>query len=228
MSCERYDELIDDYVDGVRVADAARDPGRAAFEAHLAGCARCQSMVADFASIRRTAAALEEHVPPPRLWAKVASALDDDRRRFPFARWAPFAMAASLALLVGGVAWMSWTQRENAAAERQASTPAESAPLPAEQPYEQAIAGLQQLADAQDAALDAGTRAVLRENLALIDRAISESRAALESDPASGLAEESLLDALDTKVALLQDTVALASDDDASDEAAAAAKEVNQ
>ena len=63
----------------------------------------------------------------------------------------------------------------------------------------------------------------------MIDRAISESRAALAEEPASALAQESLLDALDTKVVLLQDTVALASDrGDVSDDAAGAAKELNQ
>ena len=85
--------------------------------------------------------------------------------------------------------------------------------LPAEAQYAQAIAGLQQLADAQNAALDPQTRAVLKDNLAAIDRAIDESRAALASEPASALAQDSLLDALDTKVALLQDTVALTSED---------------
>jgi hypothetical protein len=99
----------------------------------------------------------------------------------------------------------------------------------AEQHYEQAIAGLQQIVDAQDADLDPGTRAVLRQNLAVIDRAINESREALSDEPASTLAQESLLDALDTKVALLQDTVALASeiDGDRPDDAAGAAQ-VNQ
>ena len=59
--------------------------------------------------------------------------------------------------------------------------------------------------------------------------AIDESRAALVQEPASTLAQESLLDALETKVALLQDTVALASDTaGGTDETAAAAKERNQ
>ena len=63
----------------------------------------------------------------------------------------------------------------------------------------------------------------------VIDRAINESRAALAQEPASVLAQESLLEALDTKVALLQDTVALASDAGGlPEDAAAASKEVNQ
>jgi hypothetical protein len=110
-----------------------------------------------------------------------------------------------------------------------AAPPSEPESVPAEQHYEQAIAGLQQLADAQNAALDPETRAVLTKNLAVIDRAIDESRAALAQEPASTLAQESLLDALETKVALLQDTVALANDSDWTPvEAAGAAKELNQ
>jgi hypothetical protein len=54
---------------------------------------------------------------------------------------------------------------------------------------------------------------VLQRNLAAIDRAIDESRAALADEPSSAVAQDSLLDALDTKVALLQDTVALAAED---------------
>jgi hypothetical protein len=121
-------------------------------------------------------------------------------------------VAASLALLIAAGTWLAW---------RNASSPAPAAPeiaaadtaLPADAQYEHAIAGLQQLADAQNAALDPQTRAVLKDNLAAIDRAIEESRAALASEPASALAQDSLLDALDTKVALLQDTVALTAED---------------
>jgi hypothetical protein len=201
MNCERYDDLLNDYVDGLRNPE---------FERHLATCARCQALVADFTSIRRTASTLEERVPPPRLWARISSSIEEKPRWF--STWVPVAAAASLALVIAAATWLAW---------RSASSPAPAPPaiatadmvLPAEAQYEQAIAGLQQLADAQNAALDPETRAVLKENLAAIDRAIEESRAALASEPASALAQDSLLDALDTKVALLQDTVALTSED---------------
>ena len=234
MSCELYDDVLDEYVDGARAADraGAPDPRLAAFESHLSGCARCQSLVADFTSIRRTAAALDQHLPPPRLWAKIASSIEDEQRKPWWARslantfsaWVPVAVAASLAMLLGGVAWLVWRPAPSTALE---NTPGVTM---AEQHYEQAIAGLQQIADAQNAGLDPGTRAVLRQNLAVIDRAISESRAALSTEPASVLAQESLLDALDTKVALLQDTVALASEigGERSDDAAGSAQELNQ
>ena len=47
------------------------------------------------------------------------------------------------------------------------------------------------------------------KNLTIIDQAIRESRTALESQPTSELAQESLFEAFRRKVALLQDTISL-------------------
>jgi hypothetical protein len=59
------------------------------------------------------------------------------------------------------------------------------------------------------ATLDMNTAEVLQANLTVIDGAIGESRAALDREPESGVAQESLVQALQNKVALLQDTVSL-------------------
>jgi anti-sigma factor RsiW len=201
MNCERYDDLLNDYVDGLRNDE---------FERHLATCARCRALVADFTSIRRTASMLEEHVPPPRLWAKISSSIEEKPRWF--SAWIPVAVAATLAFVIATATWLAWRNASSPAPAPPAIAAADTVP-PAEAQYAQAIAGLQQLADAQNAALDPQTRAVLKDNLAAIDRAIEESRAALASEPASALAQDSLFDALDTKVALLQDTVALTAED---------------
>jgi len=244
MNCELYDDVLDEYVDGARSADGIRaaDPRLAAFEAHLSACADCRSLVADFTTIRETAAALDEHLPPPRLWAKIASAVEDDARKPWWERslanalsaWIPIAVAASVALLLASASLVVWqptpsTGPDNTpqSAARQA---ADSGSAMAEDHYDQAIAGLQQIADAQNEGLDPDTRAVLQQNLAVLDRAISESRAALSTEPASALAQESLLDALDTKVALLQDSVTLASEitGERPDDTAGAVQESNQ
>ena len=52
MSCELYDDVLDEYVDGARAADHvdAPDSRLAAFESHLTGCTRCQALVTDFAT----------------------------------------------------------------------------------------------------------------------------------------------------------------------------------
>jgi hypothetical protein len=50
---------------------------------------------------------------------------------------------------------------------------------------------------------------VLQKNLEVIDQAIGESRAALQTQPTSDVAQESLFEALRNKVVLLQETVVL-------------------
>jgi anti-sigma factor RsiW len=79
----------------------------------------------------------------------------------------------------------------------------------AESHYENAIKGLEQIASAEQNELDPRTAATLQKNLAVIDQAISESRAAVRSEPASEPAQQSLIENFKTKIALLQDTVAL-------------------
>lgn len=237
MNCEQYDDLLEDYVDGVRAIDNNSDWRFAAFEQHLAGCPRCRALVADLTSIRSAASTLDEYIPPPRLWARIASSIDA-QQRVPFWRrqlggafspWVPVTAAALITVLIAAGVWSVWHQKPVDTPQQAVEPGSEPESVPAEQHYEQAIAGLQQLADAQNAALDPETRAVLTKNMAVIDRAINESRAALVQEPASTLAQESLLDALETKVALLQDTVALASDSGwTPEELDSGAKELNQ
>lgn len=75
--------------------------------------------------------------------------------------------------------------------------------------YENAIAGLERIANESESPLDPAMMATLRRSLAVIDSAIDESRQALRTDPQSQLAQQSLFDAFRRKVALLQDTIAL-------------------
>ena len=79
----------------------------------------------------------------------------------------------------------------------------------AEEHYQKAINGLEQIANAEKGTLDPRTAATLQKNLAVIDQAISESRAALKTQPNSEPAQQSLIESFKSKIALLQDTVAL-------------------
>jgi hypothetical protein len=92
----------------------------------------------------------------------------------------------------------------------------------AEAHYENAIKGLEQIANAEQNALDPRTAATLQKNLAVIDQAINESRAAIRSQPASEPAQQSLVENFKTKIALLQDTVALINEMRKGNEAGAA------
>jgi hypothetical protein len=79
----------------------------------------------------------------------------------------------------------------------------------AEQHYTRVIASLEQIAKTERTTLDTPVAAVVDQNLAVLDQAIGESRDALQKEPSSELAQQSLFEALRSKVALLQDTIAL-------------------
>ena len=92
----------------------------------------------------------------------------------------------------------------------------------AESHYEKAIKGLEAIANSEQSELDPRTAATLQKNLAVIDQAISESRAAVRAQPASEPAQQSLIDGFKTKIGLLQDTVALINEMRKGNEAGAA------
>jgi hypothetical protein len=92
----------------------------------------------------------------------------------------------------------------------------------AEEHYTKAITGLEQITKTEQGELDPGTAATLQKNLAVIDQAINESRAALQTQPASEPAQESLVENFKAKIGLLQDTVALINEMRKGNEAGAA------
>jgi anti-sigma factor RsiW len=92
----------------------------------------------------------------------------------------------------------------------------------AEEHYEKAIAGLEQIAKADEGALDPQVAAVLQKNLGIIDQAIRDSRVALQSQPTSQVAQATLFEAFRRKVALLQDTITLVNEMRKGDQAGAA------
>jgi hypothetical protein len=82
-----------------------------------------------------------------------------------------------------------------------------SAPTPNAE-YARDVAQLRAIVSQRRADFDSTTIAVLEKNLELIDRAIAESRAALQADPASEFLADQLARAMTKKVAILR-TVAL-------------------
>lgn len=82
----------------------------------------------------------------------------------------------------------------------------------AEQLYARAIEGLERAASAQKTSLAPEVASVIDKNLEVLDQAIVQSRAAVQAQPASPEARDSLFEALRKKVALLQNTIALVSE----------------
>jgi anti-sigma factor RsiW len=234
---------INDYVDGTS------DPfERNAVDAHLTTCVVCRQLVDDLREIRRATGALELREPPVRAWGRIERAIKleqghaaEKKGPHPFfgeATWrkratAPYWLAAAAALILATLVGLRYlpgrTQPggdgdgvETSASGRQAAEAIESELRLAESHYENAIKGLEAAANSDQDALDPRTAATLQKNLAVIDQAISESRAAMRAQPASEPAKQSLIENFKTKIALLQDTVALINEMRKGNEAGAA------
>jgi hypothetical protein len=223
----------EDLINGF-VEDALGPAERAEVDRHLEGCHDCRQLADDLAEIRRMARTLDLREPPARVWSRLERAIQLDSRRSSEdgmadaspsgRRWKTMALLATAAILivatVVGLRYGLFMRRANdpnvasteggAAAEGALSAQAVEAELrAAESHYDRAIKGLEQIAGAEPGALDPKTAATLQKNLAVIDQAISESRAAVRAQPTSEPAVNSLMENFKTKLALLQDTVAL-------------------
>jgi hypothetical protein len=217
MDWHTDDTWLDEYVDGETSADAVR-----MVEAHLAVCDRCRPLVADLLTIRAMSRSLEPQVPPPHVWARIAAASDAEPRRWTRFSLSAFGLqqAAAIAMttVLGAALW--WVGGRLAPATQpdlsiHMQTPVMTAgfgsvPLQvAEAHFADAIAGLEQMTSAEQDALDPDTMGVVQANLSVIDAAIDQSRAVLASEPDSEVAQQSLFEALRSKVAVLQDILAL-------------------
>jgi anti-sigma factor RsiW len=218
------DELtLNEYAD-----DALTGTARADVERHLATCAACRGLVDDLRAIAGAAATLTPVDPPAAAWTRIAEAL----KKAPGAE-APASTRAGFARVVRDWRWLATAAiivvatavglRLGPMAPRHVP-PASSTPAPAasvdaqsveselrqaEAHYDKAIKGLEQITNAGQGALDPATAATLQKNLSVIDQAISESRAAVHSQPNNEPAQASLLDNFKAKIGLLQDTVSL-------------------
>jgi len=235
MTCHQYEAALSEYVDGTLQASEASDASLEALEAHLAECARCRAIVEDFHTLRDAARTLQPRIPPAHVWTRIAQETGAPAQRqwsalIPVtARWQPFAAAAMVFLVLAGT-WIGWRQLNAPAPAATMARPAQGQPpldfargrpdpalvqdvetelKLAEEHYVRAIAGLEAIAKAEGSELDPQTAEVLQANLTVIDAAIGESRAAVQTEPASEVARNSLFEALRRKVTLLQDTIAL-------------------
>lgn len=228
MNCKQYRDVIQELVDGT-----LGPVRRAELQTHLDQCDDCRALVADLQKIRDAAVSLDRPAPPDHVWMQVAGRLRQEGRvratAAPRSRYiALLALAATLVIAVGASIYLLLPMRNQQVATGRSDPRTQGPTDPggnaagadavqsvgdefrlAEQHLQAGIAKLEQAARTDPNVIDAETAAVLRKNLEVIDQAISESRAALQSEPQSAPARESLFDALRQKVTLLQDTIAL-------------------
>ena len=100
MSCEQYESVIGDLVDGT--LDGAP---RHELENHLATCAACTRLAEDLLVVRRAARALPPLELPSAGWARVSAAIEAEPAELAPKRWQRWVLPlAAAAVLVAAVA----------------------------------------------------------------------------------------------------------------------------
>lgn len=218
-SCQDIEPRLSQFVD--RQLPVAEQQ---AVAAHLESCARCRGVAQDLSRLSAAARTLDPIAPPDHVWLELAGQIRlGDRpttsvapaviaRSSAMRHW--LALAAALVIVTLGAYWFT---RVPAPPSTDPSNPnrAGSVELVAEEltqamaHYDKAIAELDRIAKSGDGSLDPEVAATLQKNLGLVDQAITESRAALTTDPQSSAARDSLFEALRRKIGVLQATVTL-------------------
>jgi hypothetical protein len=199
---DRLNEYLDDELD-------PRERRR--IDAHLSGCEDCRRSLEEITAIVRAAAELPAVAPPERIWESISASLIERKsivKKSP--RWAA-ALALAASLVLGVSLWLILRTSPPQPPDDQAAL-AELVTeelKAAESHYDKAITGLEQIISQNNEVLPKDVASVLNQNLDLIESAIGESRTAIASEPRSAAAQESLLQALRSKMTLLQNTLLL-------------------
>jgi anti-sigma factor RsiW len=222
-----HDEWLDrlsDYLDGE--LDVA---AQAALEEHLVECDVCRVTLGELRAVVAAARSVENPPPERDLWPAIAAAIDAraaggvvplrparSRRRISFT--VPQLAAAALLLMAGSGAavWflsgaagartgapVSGTIVHAAAAEPSGAARL-VATIPPDPEFEATVAQLEQTLAQRGAQLDPATVEVLERSMESIDRAITDARAALLSDPGNPYLRRQLESTMRRKLDLLR------------------------
>ncbi len=226
---QHWIDRLSDYMDMDMVED-----DRAALEAHVAECAACREALADIRQIVARAHQLGDVAPSRDLWPDIAAVIAapvkaDSATVIPlptalraeagppglFLTRPQLAAAAVILMLISATA--TWVAGPGIAVRQTAGMVDAAAPtseaLFASDDFE-APAGLADELQALESVLlevggrlDVNTLRIIETNLAVIDRAIEDSRRALAMDPESDFLEEHLARVRDRKLDYLQGVV---------------------
>lgn len=207
----------------------------AACDAHVAECEMCRTVLSELQLVTIAARADGDRNPVGDLWPGIFSRIVSSR---PEAVVKPFlvgssrrqvtfslpqlALAASLLIAVSaGVSYLAMGRATTSRpGPQEAPIQAMAEPLMppsadvtlanfADAQFDRAVADLEQILVEQRDTLDPRTVVVIERNLAVIDEAIRQARAALEIDPANTFLNSHLADARRRKLDLLRRATAL-------------------
>ncbi|MEO8450788.1 MAG: zf-HC2 domain-containing protein [Gemmatimonadota bacterium] len=187
MNCDRCRDHLDAYRDGT--LDLAL---RAEIEAHLAGCAGC-TLEADAArAIGKAVSELPRTVlPRDDLWPAIQGRLKPRTARGT-PQWGFLAAAVALVVASSAITKVVIERRH----ENRAAAPV----IASEVTYLRLAGNLAAALDSLRPKMAPETQAVVERNLAIIDRALRESRQALAKDPHNDALEDLLLSAYRQKI----------------------------
>ena len=218
MRCAQAHKLIGDQLEGtIGAADKAK------LETHLADCADCRAILADFKRIADGARELPKHEPSARVWTGVLAGVglsgrEPARERAAAPGWgerffllgrARTAWAAALLLVViaGGIALGTRIGRSGApylsADDKFTLGKLEEA----EKHYQLAIEALQAAVGGRITSLDPLIATAFARNLGDIDAVIRDCRNAVQANPSDLSARAYLLDAYRNKVEFLGNVI---------------------
>lgn len=208
---DQWTNRLSEYLDGE--LDREEQGG---LEAHLETCAECRVTLADLRQVVARAKSLQDTEPATDLWSGIARQIRReripdrrdrlDRRRFSLTVGQLLAASITLVLLSTGGAWLAFKPDAVALTPRP-GTPI--TPVSWTSRTDLAVAELQETLTRNESRLDTATVRVVRQNLAVIDRAIAEARGALQNDPGNTYLNLHLANTMRRKVELLRRVNAL-------------------
>jgi hypothetical protein len=220
---DQWTDRLSEYLDG-----ELTDLERGKLEQHLASCAACQTILGELSAVVARAAVLPNREPGADLWPAVRAGMEEHQvvnlesrrkpaRRFTFSLPQLAAAAAALVILSGATAWLALN---NPGRQPPAPMAVSPVPAPSVRPVitwdrrgrsDSAVSELQRTLDEESSKLDSSTVRVLRQNLALIDRAIEQARTALDKDPGNAYLNDHLARTMRKKIEVLRRAADLAS-----------------
>jgi hypothetical protein len=189
MNCDRLETLLDDYVDGVLAASTEDEAER-----HLADCPTCRRSVDELRRLQQATQALPRGIAPERdLLPGIRNRIGRDARPGAGSSWIRWAAVAASLIVLTGAVWVGFRSVDTVPESTDGT--ADVGPVlfaadvnlaefeAAELEYEQATARLLEIVEARGDELTPETRAVIEENLRIIDEAIDQVRDALNEEP---------------------------------------------
>jgi hypothetical protein len=219
---DMWTNRLSEYLDGE--LDNAE---RVALEAHLETCGHCYATLGELRQVITRAQSLQDTPPAKDLWLGIRAGIAGsgavvdrpvrrDRRRFSLTIGQLLAASIALVALSSGGAWMALRSVSGAAPRAVISPtplPDDFSPRPAggwRVRSDAAIAELQDALQLNEGKLDTGTVRIVRQNLAVIDRAIGQAQRALRRDPGNTYLNLHLANTMRQKIELLRRANALA------------------